>query len=671
MISVSNAYKRAMSKTLRDRAYLNITVGVINQDAQNNGSATADTAYWSKGNVFDADAIAYEYATLEENYMRLDGGMYFMPEEAEEWNLMKNGVVTDGFLGSIRLDFPQVYALKGITLDFGSAYPTEFRIETAEKTLVYTNNQNIFATDDVLGDTNYVLITPIAMQNENQRFRIYKVTMGIGLSYTNKNVKSLSVSEFVSSISNELPSEDVKFEFYDTEDKFDVDDENSFISFLDTMQKISISFGMTLENGNVEWHKVATGYLKDWSSNKGIVKLSATDRLAHMVDKYTLGNRIYDRTAYEEAVSIFTDAGMEPDEYFIDDSLNDIVLHNPMPEGTHKSCLQVLANACRCIVRQNPDGVIMIVANFANVLDPTDLTLDNNGVAAWSKPLNVLSGATAVYADMTSNFTKADAEFFLLPEDGNYLETGYVSGEISKADGTFDVNPTFSILLPAAFTYFNISMNFAGNPPLKMIIHTYHGDTLLESTEFYGLSNDATLIHEFADFDKMVFEFVETLPHNRIVVDKVSFSDMSDYILTKSDMLSKPTGYKDKQVKAVQCKIYTFYDDNGKPAEVEDNVFSVRALGVNGEVRTIQNPLVNTREHAEKLTEWIGNYYSNNISYDVEYRGDPRNNAGDIIHMESDKLNNLQVEITKHTIDYNGAFRGKMELRRALKMTEV
>ena len=669
MISVSSDYKQAMSKQRRDRAYISVGIGIINQDAQESGKLTADLAYWSHGNVFDSNQGNIEYATLEENYFRADGTMYFIPENEGLAQFLTNGIATNDILQPIRIDFPQIYAIKGITLEFGSAYPTEFSIETAEKTLNYTNDANKFVTHDVLGDTNYIVITPISMVGGQQRFRLQSVLMGVGLQYSNTQTKDLTLTEFVSSISDELPSEDLKFTFYDEENRFNVDDDNSFIDFLETMQRVTLSFGITLDDGTVEWNQIATMYLKEWKSQKGIVSFTATDRLGQMEDEYSLANRIYDRTAYDEAENIFADAGLQPDEYYIDEYLRDVPLHNPMPNGTHKECLQLLANAWRCIIRQDENGVIRIVANFANVLDPTDLSVSTNGVADWSKPENVLIGTDVVYADLTQDFFKADGSMYFLPEDENYLETSYVSEQIADLNGSFEVNPTITITMPAAYTYFGVNLKFDGNPPQEIIIHTYNAGELVGSKKFTDLQKNSTLFNEFKSFDSMVFEFTKGYPNNRVLVNQITFGDLSDYVLTKSDMMSQPIGYKEKRVKAVRCKIFTFENDaEGNPQEVEDSVFAVKVLNEVGEIKTVQNPLISTQTHAELLAEWIGNYYANNISYEVDYRGRPDVNAADIIHMESDVLSNLQVEITKHTLKYNGAFSGSMELRKALKM---
>lgn len=667
MISVSNEYKQAMAKSFRDRAYVSVGIGVINQNAQSNGTVKADLSYWSSGNIFNSNKQSIEYATMENDYFRADGSMYFMPQQSANMQLLTNGVTTNDFLQPIRIDFNGIYAIKGITLDFGGAFPTEFTIETNEKTLSYTNDSAKFVTNDVLGDTTYIIITPIAMVGGEQRFRIKNILMGVGLAYSNYQTKDLSITETVSSISEELPSADMEFSFYDEDNNFNVDDDNSFIDFLETMQKVTVSFGVTLEDKSVEWYQIATLHLKDWSSKKGIVSITATDRLAQMEDEYTLANTMYERTAYEEAVNIFTDAGLQPDEYYIDDYLNDVPLVNPMPIGTHKECLQILANACRCIIRQDEKGIIRIVANFANILDPYDFDIETNGVAEWSKPENLFVGSDITYAELNQDFMKADGNMYFLPNDKNYLETSYVSEQIADDNGNFETNPTITISLPAAYTYFGINVNFNGNPPEEMIVHTYNSNKLVESKKYTYLVSSNYLYEEFKNFDKIVFEFTKGYPNNRVLVNKISFGDLSDYVLEKHDMTSQPLGYKEKRVKAVRCKVFTYEMDGDKPQEIEDEVYVAKALNLVGEIKTIQNPLVSTQEHAQLIAEWVGNYYLNNVSYDVEYRGDPRLNAADIIHMESDVLDNLQVEIASHNFRYNGAFKGSLELRRAFR----
>lgn len=669
MINVSSAYKKAMNNQIRDRAYISVGIGVINQNAQEDSKANGVFSYYSQGDIFDTNQAKIDYATLDENYFKTDGSMLFVPENDELMQLKNSGITLEEYLAPIRIDFSKFYAIKGLTIDFGFSYPTEFSIRTAQKEFTYTNNSQKFMTEDVMGDTDHIIITPITMTGGKQRLRIKSILMGIGLAYSNKQTKSFSLKESVSSISDELPSETLNFAFYDEEGRFDVDDENSFIDYLETMQQMTVSFGITLENGTVEWSQIATLYLKNWKSQKGQVTMTATDRLAQMEDEYSLGNKIYERTAYSEAESIFADVGLEPDEYFIDEYLNDVILNNPMPVGTHKSCLQLLANACRCIIRQDENGKIMIKANFANVLDPEDLMVETNGVAEWSNLQNVLHGSEVVYAELAKDFLKADGSMYFMPEDDTYLETSYVSEQVSNDNGLFTTNPIITITMPAAYSYFGITIDFDGNPPKEMIIHTYNGDILKKSVKFTDLEPKSVLYEELLQFDKLVLEFTKGYPNNRVLVNKISFGDLTDYYLTRDLMLENPIGYKEKRVKAVKVKLFTYQNnDDGEPEEVKDSVYYTRILGEVGETRTLANPLISEESHAELVAEWIGNYYANNISYDVKYRGEPRISASDIIYMESEKLSNLQVEIASHSLSFNGAFSGDLELRRALKM---
>ena len=210
------------------------------------------------------------------------------------------------------------------------------------------------------------------------------------------------------------PYKQFKLTFYDEANRFNADDDSSFVGYLEELQKVTISFGLELDDGTIEWNQIATNYLKNWESQNGIVSFTATDRLAQMNEKYEKGFKIYERTAYEEAESILTDAGLSADEYSLDEYLHTVILTNPMPKENHKTCLQLLANACRCIIRQNEYGKIIIRANFANILDFNDIGITTNGHTKWSEPRNIIIGSEVVYADLTRDFLKADGKMYFV-----------------------------------------------------------------------------------------------------------------------------------------------------------------------------------------------------------------------------------------------------------------
>ena len=137
-------------------------------------------------------------------------------------------------------------------------------------------------------------------------------------------------------------------------------------------------------------------------------------------------------------------------------------------------------------------------------------------------------------------------------------------------------------------------------------------------------------------------------------------------------MYDEPVAYREIRKKSVAVKIFSFEnDEQGKPKEIEDNVHFAQPLNDTGEVIVFENQLIGTQEHAQLVAEWLGNYYANNVSYSIsKFRGEPRLQAADIIHMENDYLPNLQIEISKRTFSFNGVFSGSIEARRALRMME-
>lgn len=550
-------------------------------------------------------------------------------------------------------------------VEFGS-----FKIVTDEKELTYTNDKHDFSTTDVIGDTTNIQIIPISMSGGNKRLRVEKIVMGVGLTYRNNDVSTSSFEEFVNGVSAEIPYRKLSVTILDKNNVYNVDDDNSFINFLETGQKMELSYGMVLSDETVEWHKKATMILTDWNSKKNQMSFTANDILSTLEDNYTIGNKIYDRTAYEEAISILTDAGFEPDEYFVDDCLRDVSLHNPMPEASHKECLQLLCNASRCILFVDSDGRVNIKANFANVIDPADMQVTSNGTAWWGNATNVLYGNNNVYAELTRGFMRVDGSQLFLPRNtGTAIEqTGYVTSNVSDENGLFSENPVLTLKLPAAYTYYGLYISFQGNPPKEMKVSTYNGDTLLKTFKYDDLKEKSLLNDEFENFDSIRFEITKAYPKNRVLIDKISFGDLSDYELKKDSMTENPYGYAERKTKEVFVKIYTFQNgEDNTPQVVEDNIYLKKSINNSGEIRYCENQLISTEEHARTVAEWLSNYYANNISYDVQYRGDPVLEAADIIFMESDIVKSLQVEVETHKLNFNGAFSGSLQLRRAMR----
>lgn len=97
MQKVSKSYKESMKSSLRERAYIMISFGLINQEAQ--AKATIDDGYFAyysnSSNVFGESRNSPVYATLEENFTKVDGSMFFLPRRNMSNTYLDTGIISE------------------------------------------------------------------------------------------------------------------------------------------------------------------------------------------------------------------------------------------------------------------------------------------------------------------------------------------------------------------------------------------------------------------------------------------------------------------------------------------------------------------------------------------------------------------------------------------------
>lgn len=582
MQNASKSYKQAMKKPLRNRGYINIVIGVINQDAQKTAhldSAETPIAYFSSPakpfNNYELDSI---YATAEQGFAKVDGSMIFLPREAAD-AIMNNGIVSQDLLGSILVVFGiSDLDIKGLTINFGEYYPTEFTVETDTSTKTYTNSVPRWSTEDVFSGVSYIKITPVTMVNGQGRLRIYEFLCGVGNVFTNKDLKSYTWKDFVSPISESLPSQDMSVTVYNFSQKYNADNPDSALNFMELGQEISVSFGYDVTgNGDIEWIASNEAYLKSWDADDSQAKFTATDQFDNINSTYYRGKyRKNGITAYELAVDIFTDMGFEENQYMIDPYLKTILIYNPMPAVQHVEALQILANACRCVLFQNRDKKVQIKSSFT-----PDMTASSDDQTAFSCVENILNdGEKTTYAVAFQNFTKVDGSMVFLPREvaDISLQTGYVSGSVCDETGAFTENPIVIVSLEGAYTCYGLSFKFQTVAPEEFTIRTYNDQSLVATVEVTGNTDLECILNDsFENFDKMEIEFTKGAPNSRITLDSLKFGDVTDYHLEYSlDLTTTPKGVKQDKLKSMTV-IRTIYGENTEEAKQlisEDMVIS-------------------------------------------------------------------------------------------------
>lgn len=737
MQKVSKAYKESMKSSLRERAYIMISFGLVNQEAQ--AKATVDNgsyAYYSnKDNIFGEHIDDTVYATLEEEFTKVDGSMFFLPRATEGGRYYDTGIVSDKLISEARCEV--IISLntiatdfKGLTINFGENYPVDFDIvgSTGQTIEFRGNTKSKWSTEEVLGNTTYIKLVFYKMKNPQSRLRIYSIMFGYGLVYYNDSVMSSALDSYVSPIGADVPQFDFSVTLKNYDHYFNVDNPNSAINYLETGQEMDIMYGyQTPGSDTIEWIQGNHLWCSEWESDDNTATIRCQDIFRNMDGEYVKG--LYSaagKSYYALAEEILKDAGIS--EYYIDPRLKKLYSNNPIPRVKYKEALQIIANACRCILTQSRDGKVQIKSNFM-----PSASIATNGEETYSNAANVLTDTPKVeYATIAGNYTPTDGTMFFLPRNGKAaLTTGYVSKEISGANGTFTKNPVVTITMEAIRAYYGLKLVFGTALPAAFIIRTYKGG---EPVNEYPVEKDeinttSIILRDFDDFDVMKIEFTKTAePYNRIVLNYFSLSDVVDFTMNRRDMTSSPKAIKQELIKEVIVPCYTYQENNREENLVYEDIdvvagevetyyiqdpsygykvkldevegkativawsnyfvtikfnvtgsfklevqgyrykivekYATVSLNARGKTVKWKNPLISNTTMANELAAWLADYYTAGIEYEYDTRGNPELDATDIVYQENEFHDGMRVNIYRHTVNFKQAFSGRVTARR-------
>ena len=737
MQKVSKAYKESMKSSLRERAYIMISFGLVNQEAQ--AKATVDNgsyAYYSnKDNIFGEHIDDTVYATLEEEFTKVDGSMFFLPRATEGGRYYDTGIVSDKLVSEARCEV--VISLntiatdfKGLTINFGENYPVDFDIvgSTGQTIEFRGNTKSKWSTEEVLENTTYIKLVFYKMKNPQSRLRIYSIMFGYGLVYYNDSVMSSALDCYVSPIGADVPQFDFSVTLKNYDHYFNVDNPNSAINYLETGQEMDIMYGyQTPGSDTIEWIQGNHLWCSEWESDDNTATIRCQDIFRNMDGEYVKG--LYSATGksyYALAEEILKDAGIS--EYYIDPRLKKLYSNNPIPRVKYKEALQIIANACRCVLTQSRDGKVQIKSNFM-----PSASIATNGEETYSNAANVLTDTPKVeYATLAGNYTPTDGTMFFLPRNGKAaLTTGYVSKEISGANGTFTKNPVVTITMEAIRAYYGLKLVFGTALPAAFTIRTYKGG---EPVNEYPVEKDeinttSIILRDFDDFDVMKIEFTKTAePYNRIVLNYFSLSDVVDFTMNRRDMTSSPKAIKQELIKEIIVPCYTYQENNREENLVYEDIdvvagevetyyiqdpsygykvkldevegkatvvawsnyfvtikfnvtgsfklevqgyrykivekYATVSLNARGKTVKWKNPLISNTTMANELAAWLADYYTAGIEYEYDTRGNPELDATDIVYQENEFHDGMRVNIYRHTVNFKQAFSGRVTARR-------
>lgn len=735
MQKVSKEYKASMKDSLRERAYIMLSFGLVNQEAQSKAKIdSGDFAYFSnKENLFGQREDDTIYATLEENFTKVDGSMFFLPPQNSSGSYYDTGLIGRDLVSNANYELTinlhtAAIDFRGLTVKFGENYPVDFDVVSSQGQVIEfrDNDTGDWSTEEVLENTTFVKFIFYKMKNEDSRLRIYSIRFGYGLVYYNDSVMSSQLDSYVSPIGADVPQIDFSVTLKNYDKYFNVDNPKSAINFLETGQEMDIYYGYHLpESDQIEWIRGNHLLCSEWESDDYTATIRCQDVFRNMDSEYAKG--VYNANGvsyYDLAIAVLMDAGQ--DNYYVDPRLKHLYTKNPLPRVKHKEALQIIANACRCVLSQTRLGEIQIKSNFA-----PDAEAQANSEAPYSNVESILNDSEkAEYGSFAEDYTVSDGTMYFLPRTGTYLNTGFVSSAQSDENCQFSTNPVVTVVQEAQCSYHGLKLIFGHALPGAFTIRTYNNGDLVEEFENEDeIVKNMVILHDFDDFDTMEIEFTETAePYNRIVLNHFAFGDITDFTMTRNDMTSSPKAIKQELIKEVIVPCYSYKNGTVEESLVSEEItvasgdvltfyvgepshnfratinesssgvsivasgsyyvkvsfsvtgtyrfevfgyrykiserYSTRNLNARGKSIKWENPLISDMEMADDLSQWLAEYYSSGIEYEYDTRGFPEIDSNDIVYQENEFHEGMKVNIYRQTLTFNQAFGGKVTARR-------
>lgn len=433
MYSTSEKYKEMVYSREYARHFLpEIILKVIDTAARGKCSyAASSTAFCNNFEQLTDDNQngTFNFGTLEDFQFLLDGTKRLMASKdlsGEQLGfcseVMSNAAGNFDTPVELVCTYTTSVTTVGRTLVFDKNYdavPKDFD-------LIYSSQGSVVKTVEVRGNAapmvtnaegvesyDKLTIKIYSMSRPYRRIHMPEDIPGIYFVYGREEVVSMNVNFSIDLFMRDIITGEVDFQIENSKKTLDILNPEGFEQYLRRRQPVEINLVMVFPDNSTETVPIGNLLLTDWKSQKGALTAQFTARDA--TDKLTQAEYVKGTipatpaTLREYAEAVFKDAGIT--DYTIDVQFNNIYTSAPLPIGTHKELLRLIAQAGQGIVLPTVGGGVHlkyvspllpatnVVKNAAFESDFTDwqqtsCTLDTSQVFYGKQSAKVAKGGT-------------------------------------------------------------------------------------------------------------------------------------------------------------------------------------------------------------------------------------------------------------------------------------
>ena len=398
---VSDGFKEVMTQNIRPTSQFQASLEMIDRSVETDATVGTSIPMGFSSGVFDK-VHEGDYAAFEEDFFRVGSGQRILPDEG----YIKNGYVSstmcnaDGVFEGVKVpiiefSFADTRSFIAMTYEFAYDYPTKIRVtyyldEGADEVVrgqfvTEPTGTSFVDGDNHIGECNRVRFEFLSMSAPNRRLRVARMVFGYEKKFEMKDILSVNHTLSIDPISSSLPYEKLVLKVGNFDKDYNPDNPNGTWEFFANGQPLSIHYGMQIDD-RIEWVEAGKLLLSDAPTvDADSASFEAVDTISTLTNDYNKGLwRDSGITLYDLAVDVLNDAGLTATRYRLSDSLKSIGTHAPLPILPHRECLQMIANAGKCVLYTDTQGVI-VMEDQIHEETPIDYHIDFTKV--FAKPV--------------------------------------------------------------------------------------------------------------------------------------------------------------------------------------------------------------------------------------------------------------------------------------------
>lgn len=483
----------------------------------------------------------------------LDGTYYLAPDTIKQgsigwWSDTKAG--TNATFGEgvwLRVDFTArpITELKVVGDSVLDEHPVDFTVQlyTAGDTLVHTETvtgntlTDWSATVATHNDVVAMMVTITKWSKASACAKILELFSVYTETYEGDDLLQITLLEERDYQGASIPvgnisANEITVKFNNADRHFDPENPDSPIQDLIVKNRLIKAWVGVMISGTMEWISLGKFWSMEWDvpTEDIYAEVRGLDRLEYLrTSDYATSTVVQNTNLSAMATAVFTDAGLEATEYYIDPALADItVAYSWFDSMSHRDALKKIAEAGLAVVYCDRDGLIRMEIPVNQATSLFEFTGDNyftrEQPLAWNEMANYIVVEANPYVAGTAQQVFAAAESIVVP-----------AGESVTVECLFNASPCVSIGTPALTGatnthveshtiyawYSRVVLHNSGASPETITAMTIQGTPLVQKGVSRTISQDAAsiLVNGKCALATYSNDFIQTAARAKTIAD--------------------------------------------------------------------------------------------------------------------------------------------------------